>query len=87
MTDTKGNGGEKPTVVFDYLKSPQFRTVFAAGMIGGITPDGHIHFSLFNERSAIPRQMVYRLTEQGTLGEEIVRTPRFPRGHCQRNGS
>lgn len=69
---TKGNGGEVPTVVFDYLKSPQFRTVYAAGTIGAVTPNGHIHFSLFNERPAIPRQMVHRLTEQGKLGEEIT---------------
>ena len=68
---TKSNGGDKPTVTFNYLKSPQFRTVFATGMIGAITPDGHIHFSLFSERPAIPRQIVHRLTEQGTLGEEI----------------
>ena len=68
---TKGNGGEESTVVFDYLKSPQFRTVFATGMIGAVTPDGHIQFSLYNERPAIPRQIVHRLTKQGTLGEEI----------------
>lgn len=73
MSDRKkGDGEAKPEVVFDYLKSNQFRVVYATGAIGGLTPDGQIHFALYNERPAIPRQIVHRLTDTGALGTEIT---------------
>ena len=73
MSDqAKGNGGAAaPVVVFDYLKSAHFRVIYATGAIGGLTPEGNIHFALYNERPAIPRQMVHPLQDTGTLGDEI----------------
>ena len=68
----KGNGdAAAPVVVFDYLKSAHFRVIYATGAIGGLTPEGNIHFALYNERSAIPRQVAHPLDDTGTLGEEI----------------
>ena len=67
----KGNGGDEAAIVFDYIKSPQFRSIHADGAIGGITPNGQLHFVLFNERTAIPRQLVHMLKDDGTLGAEI----------------
>ena len=66
-----GNGGDNPSIIFDYIKSPVFRTIRADGAIGGPTPTGHIHFALYNERQAIPRQVVHTLNADGTLGPEI----------------
>jgi len=62
------------SVRFHYIKSSQFRVVFAEGGIGGITPNGMIHLALFNERPAIPREMVHTVNPDGTLGgvEESV---------------
>lgn len=71
--EAKGNGeAAAPVVVFDYLKSAHFRVIYATGAIGGLTPEGNIHFALYNERQAIPRQTVHPLKDPATLGEEIL---------------
>lgn len=67
----KGNGDEGRTVNFDYIKSPLFRSIHVDGAIGAVTPNGHIHLSLYNERPAIPRQIIHELAPDGQLGEEI----------------
>ncbi|MEY4241366.1 MAG: hypothetical protein RJA14_1062 [Pseudomonadota bacterium] len=58
-------------VVFDYIKSPSFRSLHADGLIGGITPTGHLHFALFCERTALPQRHVHKLTSVGALGEQV----------------
>lgn len=68
----KGNGDDSQTVTFDFIKSPQFRSIHVDGAIGGITPNGHIHISLYNERPAIPRQIIQEITPDGQLGDEVV---------------
>jgi len=68
----------RPRVAFDYIKSTNFRVVRADGAIGGITPNGFIHFALYTERAPIPRRLVHEVKENGALGgpipgEEVVR--------------
>lgn len=69
-------GPSKNEVAFDYLKSNDFRTIWADGAIGAITPNGHIHFALFVERQAIPRRQVFTIEQvdgkAGRLGSEVV---------------
>lgn len=60
-----------PQIRFNYIKSAQFRVIHADGAIGGVTPNGFIHMALFNERAAIPREIVKELKPDGTLGESI----------------
>lgn len=45
---------EKREINFRYIKSNLFRVVHADGAFGGVTPRGNIHFSLYNERVALP---------------------------------
>jgi hypothetical protein len=60
-------------VAFDYLKGPDFRVVWADGVVGAVTANRHIQFTLFAERPAIPRRQVYKLDEAtGQLGTEVV---------------
>lgn len=63
-------------VAFDYVKSPDFRVVWADGVVGAVTPNGFIHFVLYAERQAIPRRQVFKLelTGEGTasLGAEVL---------------
>lgn len=70
---TKGNGdsSSSKTVKFHYLKGTHFRTIHADGTIGSITPQGYIHMSIYNERPAIPREMVQELNDNGSLGPVI----------------
>ena len=68
-------GPSTSEVAFDYVKSHDFRVVWADGAIGGITPQGLIHFALYAERLAIPRRQVFSLSPtdvaEGKLGPEL----------------
>ena len=70
---TKGNGGVTipEQVKFHYLKAAHFRTIHADGVIGNVTPSGHVHMAMYSERPAIPREMVHKINPDGTLGEII----------------
>jgi hypothetical protein len=76
--DLVGLGGPKDNgvVAFDYIKSNDFRTVWADGVIGGVTPAGLVHFAAYSERPAIPRRQVFGIgdapTEGVGLGAEIA---------------
>ncbi|HUG81222.1 MAG TPA: hypothetical protein VML01_06150 [Bryobacterales bacterium] len=59
-------------VSFDYIKSNLFRMIYADGFFGGLTPSRKLFVSVYNERFPIPRTVVYKLEEGGTLGEEIA---------------
>ncbi|MEO8455263.1 MAG: hypothetical protein ABI454_08885 [Sphingomicrobium sp.] len=65
------SGAPDDRVSFDYIKGKDFRVVRADGAIGGITPNGYVHFVLYSERGAIPRRQVFALTPEGTVGEII----------------
>ncbi|WP_156178215.1 hypothetical protein [Puniceibacterium sp. IMCC21224] len=62
---------EQPVVAFDYLKTPNFQSLRADGVIGGITPSGRIHMAIYSERPAIPRRLTYKISESGELGELV----------------
>ena len=66
-----GNGDAGNRVAFDYIKSQNFRVVRADGAIGGVTPNGRIHFALYSERPAIPKRRVHELAEDGRIGKMI----------------
>ena len=68
---TRGNGGISPRVNFDYIKGQHFRVIHTDGAIGGITPRGLIHMSLYSERQAIPRRTVFPI-EDDKLGNELI---------------
>jgi len=67
----KGNGGDKKQVVFEYIKSQNFRVIHADGAIGSLTAPGYIHMAIYSERPAIPKRMAHRLNDNFTLGEII----------------
>ena len=67
----KNNGKDKPRTRFHYIKGQQFRTIRADGAIGGVTPTGLIHFSLYSERFAIPREVTHEVNDDGSLGAQI----------------
>ena len=64
----RGKDQDADQIAIDYIKSPHFRAIRADGAIGGITPNGFIHFSLYSERQAIPRQIVHSINDDGSLG-------------------
>ena len=65
---------KKPsTFAFNYIKSSNFRVIHVDGAIGGLTPAGFVHMTVYSERVAIPKKVVYEVREDGSLGEEIDR--------------
>ena len=63
MADVDDKSAEEPsptTLKFEYEKSEQFRTVFADGAIGGVTPRGYVHVAFYSERSPIPKVVVHK---------------------------
>ncbi len=72
-TPKEGKEGQGPSQVkFDYIKSQYFRVIHADGAIGGVTPSGFIHFALYSERAAIPRQITHLIKPDGSLGERVM---------------
>ena len=41
-----------------YIKGQYFRVIHADGAYGGTTQRGYLHATFFNERKAIPREMI-----------------------------
>jgi len=62
---------QEPQVVFEYTRGPNFHSVHADGVIGGLTPSGHIHVAFFSERPMLPRKHVFKLNPDGSLGAEV----------------
>jgi hypothetical protein len=80
MTDedwlNPAKGPSESEVAIDYIKSPDFKIVWADGLVGSATPNGLIHFALYAERPAIPRRQVFAIEKiapnVGKLGAEIL---------------
>lgn len=58
------------TISFHYIKSDDFRVVYAEGAHGGPTPRGLLQMSFWSERAPIPRVTVHEL-QKGRLGPEV----------------
>ncbi|MGO9743290.1 MAG: hypothetical protein ACLPN5_17600 [Roseiarcus sp.] len=69
-------GPTKNEIAVDYVKSPEFRVVWADGVVGNITPNGLVHFALYAERQAIPRRQIFKIETEGDdagkLGPEVL---------------
>ena len=56
-----------------YIKTNQYRTFYANGVFGGITPRGEMQMDFFIERQVIPQITTYGILEEGNLGD-IIKT-------------
>lgn len=59
------------TVEFHYLKSRDFRTVYAEGVIGSSTPSDRIVCAFYNERAAMPNYQKFSLKDDGDIDKLI----------------
>ncbi len=62
-------------VRIEFERSPSYRLVTADGAWGGPTPRGHILVNFFVDVPVAPLSVTHRVTEDGQLGAELVRTP------------
>lgn len=73
---------DQAEVVISYFKSNFFRVVHADGAWGGLSPQGDIHVSFYNERAAIPdtSKLVFsQKTGQLVKPEEFEASSKFVR--------
>lgn len=64
---------KKTTIKFHYLKSSLCRDIHASGFFGGInTGSGEVHLSVYSERPPIPKTITMNVSDDGSLGDELV---------------
>ena len=64
---------EAGRIAYDYIKSNYFRVIHVDGVFGGNTPRANlIQMCVWNERWPIPKQTVFKLNPEGSLGDEIT---------------
>jgi len=69
----------KGELAFHFIKSNQFRVIYADGVYGGISPKKLIRMAFFNERSPIPTKVVHETEINGmsiTVKDEKERISR-----------
>ncbi len=72
--DQTGRETAPESIAFEYIKSNAFRVIHVDGAVGGLTPQGRIHFAIYSERGAIPQRVVHTvLNADGSVqvGPEI----------------
>jgi len=55
-------------ITFHYIKNEQFRTLYADGAYGGITPQNKLHIAFYLERGPIPLTVTQELKLEGITG-------------------
>ncbi|MGH7971788.1 MAG: hypothetical protein ACREIC_24000 [Limisphaerales bacterium] len=62
--------GVQQQLVFHFIKSTQFRVVYANGAWFGGDAQHNIHLTFYNERSPIPKKYVVNLDSSGVIVSE-----------------
>lgn len=52
-------------ITFHYLKTPSYRTFYADGFFGGLTPKGQLYMEIYLERQPTPQKVIYKTKEGG----------------------
>jgi hypothetical protein len=60
-------------IEFYYIKSQRYRSIYADGVFGGITPKGKLSMQFFFEGTQVPISVKHEILENGVLGNEIER--------------
>ena len=60
---------------FDYHQCADYSPEYVNGCYGGKTPKGEVVLNFFKEGFSIPESEVYRLTDDGELGERVSIIP------------
>jgi hypothetical protein len=68
---TSGDEKLPSSINFHWIKSQFFRVIHTDGAFGGLTPQGDIFLSVYNERAPLP-DVTVQAVEKGQLGAEIT---------------
>jgi len=64
---------ERKSIKAHYIKTQAYRSYFADGFIGGLSPGGKLYIEFFLQRAVTPRSIEYAIDERGLMGEEMGR--------------
>lgn len=73
VTDKQPAEPTNERFVVDYIKSQQFRVVFAEGFLSSATAGNKVHVAFWNSRDAIPQRIEYRVDAKGNVEEHTRR--------------
>lgn len=62
-------------IEFNFQYDPAYRIIPTNGVWGGLTPRGDIKLDFFVESTATPERIINAINNDGSLGEEIERSP------------
>jgi hypothetical protein len=57
-------------VEIHYIKTHSYRTYFADGVFGGLTPTGKLYMEFFLHRAVTPQVIKYKITPEGAISKE-----------------
>jgi hypothetical protein len=60
-------------IVANYIKTNSYRSYYADGIFGGLTPNGKVYAEFFIQRSVTPKTITYKV-QDGILKDEVERT-------------
>jgi len=72
-------GDGRPTeesVEFVFTEDDDYRDIYVNGAFGGVSPRGDFRFDLYQESLIDPERIIQKLSEDGSIGEEIERSPK-----------
>lgn len=66
----------KPEINFNYIYNYNYNPTYANGIHGGFTPRGELVVHFYQERPALPKEMVHELTPEGGIGAVVESDPK-----------
>jgi len=61
---------KKKKFTFKYVIPEHLRDCYVNGAWGGVTPRKEIHLHLYSERLPIPKEIIYDINKDGTIGKK-----------------
>ena len=76
MSKMKKGRPKEERVEFVFTEDDDYRDIYVNGAFGGVSPRGDFRFDLYQESQIDPERIIQKLSEDGSLGEEIERSPK-----------
>ena len=67
------NRPTRTRVKYNFTKSPLYRDIHIDGIWGGVHPGGYIQMAVFKDRSQLPNEVEYAVSEDGRQAGETSR--------------
>lgn len=65
-------------VEFVFTEDDDYRDIYVNGAFGGVSPRGDFRIDLYQESQIDAERIIHKLSEDGSLEEEIERSPKGP---------